>query len=123
MDTLLVCLYQDKATVKEMERQIGVSRSSVYRRLFDLKTKPRYKNRNGRNYKSPIVPYQGAHRLVLGMLRAAKHEEVGIRELAEHCGVSTSALSAWNRGGYPGLKHLEKAGELVDMKLVWVPIE
>lgn len=118
-DERLLELYRDKQPAHVIATMIGVGKSTMYRRLAALKEKARYPGRKLRTYKTPLVPYRQAHRLVREMFRAAKHQHVGTRELADHCKVQPESLTTWNRGGRPSLKNLERAGDLVGLRLVW----
>lgn len=122
-DKVLLAMYWTFVSHKGIATALGVGQSSVYRRLRQLKVKPRYANRNGRNYMTPITPYKKGHPLVRQMFREARQQRIGSRELADHVGVTTSALTTWNRGGCPAIKNLEKAGRLVGLKLEWSEID
>ena len=118
-DRSLVHGYARGENMENMEERMGISRSSLYRRLNALGIPAREPLKKNEGAYVPIKPYPAAHPLVRRVFAKARSEQVSLQALANLCGLTRETLGAWGRGDSPVVRNLVTAGECLGMELRW----
>ena len=121
-DSDLRMLWTNKVTYPQMEKILGISKTSISRRVQFLKLERRI-GFTGRKQPFRTIPIpQHCHPLYRRLIMVMNEQKVSRRDLSKTSGISREAIGAWGLDTSPTLVSIEACFIALGRKLVDVSL-